>query len=70
MFTEMLPLDGLTGHFRTLSTLEHDVYDSEWNHHTEELEIIANIYTNYNKYDYYSTRINKPISVQRSGPWT
>jgi hypothetical protein len=53
-----------------LSTLEHDVYDSEWNHHTEELEIIANIYTNYNKYDYYSTRINKPISVQRNGPWT
>ena len=26
-----------------LSTLEHDVYDSEWNHHTEEIEIIANI---------------------------
>ena len=52
---------GLLDASEPLSTLEHDVYDSEWNHDTEELEIIANIYTNYNKYNYNSIRINKPI---------
>jgi hypothetical protein len=31
---------GLLDTSEPLSTLEHDVYDSEWNHHTQELEII------------------------------
>ena len=34
-------------------------------HQPEELEIIANIYTNCNKYNYNSIRINKPILEKR-----
>ena len=56
---------GLLDTSEPLSTVEHDVYDSEWNHHTQELEIIYHKHKNCNKYDYYSTRINMPyISIQ------